>query len=60
MSAVQAKLLVESHNRLGEMPRWDPLTQSVHWIDVPAPGRAYQFSCERNGIVFTNNSRHTH
>jgi sugar lactone lactonase YvrE len=54
MSTLQADLLIECGNQLGEMPQWDALSRSLYWIDVPAPGRLLRFATTTNELT----SRH--
>lgn len=52
MNGVQAHLVVDCRNTLGEMPRWDPVAQTLFWIDVIAPGRLFHLDTRRQAVDF--------
>ena len=52
MRRVRSELIVDCRNALGEMPLWDPASQTLFWIDVVAPGRLFHLDTRRMAVDF--------
>ena len=52
MTAPCAHLAVDCCNELGEMPNWEPRSETLYWIDVIKPGRVFYWDTRTRLVNF--------